>query len=146
MQFNKYTHIHITYRGSFPATYSLLSLAMSTCGAVGLDVHFLIKELAIRQEEHESETHSNESQNLVEGTEVAHLRRRFSIVLQQTLSFGMRHHFCRQRVSLASTRQIHSQGPMSVHAHRTEGINGSEGREGPNGVGRDRSRGRERRR
>ena len=36
------------YRGSFPATYSLLPLAMSTCDDVGSDVHALIKELAIR--------------------------------------------------------------------------------------------------
>ena len=36
------------YRGSFPATYSLLPLAMmSTCGDVGSDVHALIKELTI---------------------------------------------------------------------------------------------------
>ena len=35
------------YRGSFPATYSLLPLAMSTCGGVGSDVHALTKELAI---------------------------------------------------------------------------------------------------
>ena len=69
------------YRGSFPATYSLLPLAMSTCGDVGSDVHALIKELAIRREQHTSETHSNESQHLAEGTEVARLRRRFSFVL-----------------------------------------------------------------
>ena len=37
------------YRGSFPATYSLFPLAMSTCGVVGSDVHALIKELAIRR-------------------------------------------------------------------------------------------------
>ena len=30
------------YRGSFSATYSLLLLAMSTCGEVGSDVHALI--------------------------------------------------------------------------------------------------------
>ena len=70
------------YRDSFPATYSLLPLAMSTCGEVGSDVHALIKELAIRRVEHRSETHSNESQHLAEGTEVARLRRRFSFVLQ----------------------------------------------------------------
>ena len=35
------------YRGSFPATYFLLPLAMWTCGEVGSDVHALIKELAI---------------------------------------------------------------------------------------------------
>ena len=63
------------YRGSFPATYSLLPLAMSTCGDVGSDVHALIKELAIRRVQHRSETYSNDSQHLAEGTEVA---RRFS--------------------------------------------------------------------
>ena len=62
-------------RGSFPATYSLLPLAMSTCGDVGSDVHALIKELAIRRVQHRSETYSNESQHLAEGTEVSRLRR-----------------------------------------------------------------------
>ena len=63
------------YRGSFLATYSLLSLAMSTCGEFGSDMHAFIKEIAIRRVEHRSETHSNESQHLAEGTEVARLRR-----------------------------------------------------------------------
>ena len=35
------------YRGLFPATYSLLLLAMSMCREVDSDVHALIKELAI---------------------------------------------------------------------------------------------------
>ena len=65
------------YRGSFPATYSLLPLAMSTCIKVDSDIHALIKELAIRRVEHRSERHSNESQYLAEGTEIARLRRRF---------------------------------------------------------------------
>ena len=69
------------YRSSLPATYSLLPLAMSTCGEIGSDVHALIKELATRREEHRSETLSNESQQRAEGTEVAHLRRRFFFVL-----------------------------------------------------------------
>ena len=94
------------YRGSFPATYSLLPLAMSTCGEVGSDVHVLIKKLAITRVEHRSETHSNESQHLAEGAEVARLRQRFSFVLQQALSFRARHHLCRQKVALASTRQL----------------------------------------
>ena len=123
------------YRGSFPAAYPLLPLAMSTCGDVGSDVHALIKELAIRRVEHRSETNSNESQHLVEGTEVARLRRRFSFVLQQALSFRTRHHLCRQGVALASTRQPRSQGPASVQAHRTGDVTGSEGQEGGNGVG-----------
>ena len=123
------------YRGAFPATYSLLPLAMSTCGVVGSDVHTLIKELAIRRVQHRSETYSNESQHMAEGTEVARLRRRFSFVLQQALSFRTRHHLCRQWVALASTRRPHSQGPASVQAHRTGGVTGSEGQEGANGVG-----------
>ena len=123
------------YRGSFPATYSLLSLAMSTCSEVGSDVHALIKELAIRRVQHRSETHPNESQHLAEGTEVARRRRRFSFVLQQALSFRTRHHLCRQGVALASTRQPHSQGSASIQAHRTGGVTGSERQEGANGVG-----------
>ena len=124
------------YRGSFPATYSLLPLALSTCGDVGSDVHALIKELAIRRVHHRSETYSNESQHLAEGTEVARLRRRLSFVLQQALLFRTRHHLCRQEVALASTRPPHSQGPASVQAHRTGGVvTGSERQEGANGVG-----------
>ena len=123
------------YRGSFPATYSFLPLAMSTCGDVGSNVHALIKELAIRRVQHRSETHSNESQHLAEGTEVARLWRRFSFVLRQALSFRTRHHLCKQAVALASTRQPRSQGPASVQAHRTSGKTGSAGQEGANGVG-----------
>ena len=108
---------------------------MSTCGEVGSDVHALIKDLAIRRIEHRSETHSNESQHLAEGTEVARLRRRFSFVLMQAHSFRTRHHLCRQGVALASTRQLRSQGSVSVQAHRTEGVTGSGGREGTNGIG-----------
>ena len=123
------------YRGSFPATYSLLPLAMSTCGDVGLDVHSPIKELAIRRVQHRSETYSNGSQHLAEGTEVARLRRRFSFVLQQALSFRTRHHLCRQGMALASTLRPHSPGPASVQAHHTGGVTGSEGQEGANGIG-----------
>ena len=108
---------------------------MSTCGDVGSDVHALIKELAIRRVQHRSETYSNDSQHLAEGTEVARFRRRFSFVLQQALSFRTRQHLCRQGVALASTRRPHSQGPASVQAHRTGGVTGSEGQEGANGVG-----------
>ena len=35
---------------------------------------------------------------------------------------------------LAGTRQLRSQGPVSVHAHCTEGVIMSEGREGANEV------------
>ena len=108
---------------------------MSTCGEVGSDVHALIKELAIRRVEHNSETHANESQHLAEGTEVARRRRRFSFVLQQTLSFGTCHHLCKQGVVLAGTRQLRSQGPVSVHAYCTDEVSRSEGRERANGIG-----------
>ena len=110
-------------------------IAMSTCGDVGSDVHALIKELAIRRVQHRSETYSNESQHLADGTEVARLRRRFSFVLQQALSFRTRHHLCRQGMALASIRRPRSQGPASGQAHRTGGVTGSEGQEGANGVG-----------
>ena len=108
---------------------------MLACGDVGSDVHALIKELAIRRVQHRSETSSNVSQHLAERTEVARLRRRFSFVLQQALSFRTRHNLCRQGMALASTRQPHSQGPASVQAHRLGGVTGSEGQEGANGVG-----------
>ena len=108
---------------------------MSTCSDVGSDVQAFIKELAIRRIQHRSETYSNESKHLAEGTEVARLRRRFSFVLQQALSFRTRHHLCRQGVALANTRRPHSQGSASVQAHRTGGVTGSEGQEGANGVG-----------
>ena len=123
------------YRGSFPATDSLLPHAMSTFRDVGSDVHALIKELAIRRVQYRSETYSNKSQHLAEGPEIARLRRRFCFFLQQALSFRTRHHLCRQGVALASTRRPHSQGQASVQAHRTGGVTGSEGQEGANGVG-----------
>ena len=63
------------YRGSFPATYSLLPLAMSTCGEVGSDVHVLIKELAIKRVERNPGIHLEEARHLAEGTEIARLRR-----------------------------------------------------------------------
>ena len=122
-----HTHTHTHTR--------LRPLAMSTCGEVGSDVHALMKELAIRRVKHRPETNSNESQHLAEGTEVARLRRRFSFVLQQALSFRTRHHLCRQGVALASTRQFSSQGLVSVQAHRSQGVTESEGQEGANGVG-----------
>ena len=79
--------------------------------------------------------HTNESHHLAEGTEVARLWRRFSFVLQQALSFHTSHHLYRQGMALASTGQLRLQGPVSVHAHRTEEVTGSEGREGANGIG-----------
>ena len=45
-----------------------------------------------------------------------------------------RHHLCGQGVAFASTRQLRLQGPVSVHAHRTEGVAEFKGREGANGV------------
>ena len=109
------------YRGSFLVTYSLLPLAVSTCGEASSDAHVLIKELAIRWVEHRSCVHSNESRNLASGTEVARLRRRLSYILQQALSFRTRHHLCRQRVTLEGTQQLRLQGPEPVHAHCTRG-------------------------
>ena len=38
-------------------------------------------------------------------------------------------------MALAGTRRLHSQGPMSVHAHRCEGVTEPEGRKEANRVG-----------
>ena len=48
-------------------------------------------------------------------------------------------------MTLASTRQLRLQGPVSVHTDRTEKVTGSGGRRSERGRGRDRSRGRDRR-
>ena len=53
----------------------------------------------------------------------------------QALLFRTRHHLCRQGIELPGTRQLCSQGWVPIHAHRTEGVTGSERREGSNGVG-----------
>ena len=53
----------------------------------------------------------------------------------QALLFRTRHHLRRQRVALPGPRQFHSQGLVPVHAHRTERVTVSEGREGSNEVG-----------
>ena len=101
-----------------------------SCGEAGSDVHALTKELAIRWVEHRSEIYSNESRHFADGTEIARRRRRFSFVLQQAVLFRMRYHLCRQGVALAGTQQLHSQGPVSVHARCTEGVTRSDGRGG----------------
>ena len=107
------------HRGSFPATYSLLPLAMSTCDEVGSNVYVLIKELAIGRVENRSEIHSDESRRVMKETKVARLLQRFSFVLQQALSFRTRHHLCRLGMTLAVTRQLRSQGPVLVQAYCT---------------------------
>ena len=53
----------------------------------------------------------------------------------QALLIRTHHHLCRQGVSYSGTRQLRSQGLVSVYAHRAEGITGFKGREGGNGVG-----------
>ena len=96
------------YRGSFPATYSLLPLAMPTCDEVGSDVHTLIKELVIRRVEHRSEIYPNESLHLAERTEVARLWRRFSLFYNKN--------FHSARVTISADRGRRLQAPdSSVH-------------------------------
>ena len=123
------------YRGSFLATYSLLPLAMSTCGDVGSDVHALIKELATSWVQHRSETYSNESQHLAEGKEVARLRRRFSFVLQQALSFRTRPSLQTGGGACEHPTAPFARPAVGTKAHRTGGVTGSEGQEGANGGG-----------
>ena len=93
------------YRGSFPATCSLLPLTMSTCGGVGSDVHVLIKEVAIRRVEHRSDTHSNESQHLVEGTELTRLRDNYLLFYSR--------HFHSARTTISADRGWRLRAPDS---------------------------------
>ena len=72
--------------------------------------------------EHWLDIYPNKFQHLTEGTEVARLRLPLPFILQDALSFRSRHHLCRQGVALAGTRELRSQGPVSVHAHCTEGV------------------------
>ena len=96
---------------------------MSACGEAGLDGHALIRELVIRRAQYCSEIHSDKSRHMMEGTEVVRLRRRFSLVLQQALSFGKRHHLCRQGVKLAGTQHLDLQGLVDVQTYCAEGEN-----------------------
>ena len=134
------------YRGSFPATYSLLPLAMSTSGDVGSDVHAIIKELAIRRVQHRSETYSNGSQHLVEWTE------------SSTYSAAILFCFTADTLipHVSPSRQTgggaceHPTAPFARPGVCTNAsyrvVTGSEGQEGANGRGRDWSRGWEGRR
>ena len=64
-----------------------------------------------------------------EGREEAKKRKKpyMSCRRDEALSLRTRHHLC--------TRKLCPQGPMSVHAHRTEGVSRSEGRERADRVG-----------
>ena len=53
----------------------------------------------------------------------------------KALLFHTRQHLSRQGVALVGTRQLRSRCLVPVHAHRTERVTVSEGREGLNGVG-----------
>ena len=52
----------------------------------------------------------------------------------QAFLFRTRHHLSRRGVAFAGTRQLRSQDVVPLHAHRTEGVTGSEWHEGLNGV------------
>ena len=54
----------------------------------------------------------------------------FSFVLQQALSFRMRHHLCRQGGTLAGNQRLRPQGPMLVQAHFYRGENQARGARG----------------
>ena len=94
-----------------------------------------MKELTIRREEHMVEIDFNKSQHLAKGTGGARFWWRFSYALQQALSLRTRRPLCRQGAVLVGTRQLRSQGPVSLYTHCTEGVTRSEGREGASGDG-----------
>ena len=80
-----------------------------------------IKKLAIRRVDIRSEINYQTSQYFAEGTGVARLRRRFSMFYTKHIPFFTHHHLCRRGVVRVATRAPHSQGPVVIHAHCTEG-------------------------
>ena len=54
----------------------------------------------------------------------------------QSFSFRTSHHLCRPGVEPAGTRQLGSQGPGSIHAHRTDGVLGCQVGDEANGFRR----------
>ena len=109
------------YLGSSPVTYSLVRVAMSTYCEADSDVHALLLDLGIRRVQHKPEMHSNESQHLAEGTEVARLWWQPSFVLHQAFLFRTRHHLYRQGAALAGSQQLCLQDSAHVHAYCTVG-------------------------
>ena len=89
---------HNKYRGTFPATYTLVPLAISMCGTLGADTQALIKAMAVRRVDLTGTALTGQARAAAEGRETAHLRRRFSFVLHQALSSRTRHHLCCQGV------------------------------------------------
>ena len=119
------------YRGSFPATYSLLPVPVVRLAQTSIP--------SSRARHQTGRAHVGDTLQRVptsggrDGSSASSAAILF--FLQQALSFHTRRHLCRQRVAIASTRQLRSQCPVSVQAHRTEGVTGSEGQKGTNGVG-----------
>ena len=64
-----------------------------------------IIKLAMRRVNYSLEFLSEVSQRLAEGVEIARLRWRFSLVLQQALS-SRTHHLCRKGVTLAYSKML----------------------------------------
>ena len=92
---------HQKYRGTFPATYTLVPLVVSTTGALGPDLHALLREMAGRLADRAdavgSAATTPQVHKLVVGREMARLRRRFSFCLQRALSQRTRYVLSRHK-------------------------------------------------
>ena len=94
-----------TYRGSYDsATYTLVTLAFSTCGDIGADTIDFIKQLAYHRVAKRGGEVDEHEMAAAQGQEGAELRRRFSFVLQRALSQ-------RTRIAMAKAHALPPGGP-----------------------------------
>ena len=85
----------------------------------------------------EDENEDGNEDTIGEGGEDAKKRKKPHNICRRdhALLFRTRHYLCIQGVAIEGNRHLRWQGPVPVHAHRTEGVTGSKGRKGANGVG-----------
>lgn len=82
---------HNTAQHNTTHTDTHLSLTVSTCGTPGSDTQALDKAMAVRRVDIRENMPIGRARVVVEGRETAHLRRRFSFLLQHTLFKLTRH-------------------------------------------------------
>lgn len=82
------------YTNTFPSTYNLLSLAVSTCGTLGSDKQALAKTMAITSICIQGDMPTGLERPAVDVCEMAHPSCRFSLVLQLAFSQSTGYHLC----------------------------------------------------
>ena len=109
---------------------------MSTCGEVGSDVHAFINQGARHQTGRAQVENTLQRLPTFSGRDGSSTSSAVILFCFTAGTFILHASpLCRQGAALASTRQVRSQGSVSVRAHRTEGVTGFEERKETNGVG-----------